>query len=251
MESITIPFVGAEAGKTANDTYQYPFGYIFGTSSYTGSTAVTQYYYGSSTSSITSTTYYTPSSLRKVTVTGGNILYGAFYKCCSLTSVTIGNDVTSIGSSAFYGCSSLNYNIKDNLKYLGNSELPYLYLADTINSDITTSQIDLNCKFIGDSAFENCSRLTGITIPNNVKNIGRYAFYGCSELTSITIPNSVTSFGDYAFKNCTRLKSITYKGTKTQWGKIIKGYQWNSGLGYNAGYCTVKCTDGNLETNYE
>ena len=78
LESITLPFVGDEAGKTSSDTYQYPFGYIFGTSSYTGSEAVRQYYYGSSTSSTTSTTYYIPSSLRSVTVTGGNILYGAF-----------------------------------------------------------------------------------------------------------------------------------------------------------------------------
>ena len=36
LESITIPFVGAEADKTSSDTYQYPFGYIFGTSRYTG-----------------------------------------------------------------------------------------------------------------------------------------------------------------------------------------------------------------------
>ena len=79
LEKITIPFVGAEAGKTSSDTYQYPFGYIFGTVSYTGGTEVTQRYYGSSTSSTTNSTYYIPSSLREVTVTGGNILYGAFY----------------------------------------------------------------------------------------------------------------------------------------------------------------------------
>ena len=116
LESITIPFVGAEAGKTSSDTYQYPFGYIFGTDSYTGGTKVTQYYYGYSTSSTTYDYYYIPSSLRNVTVTGGAILYGAFYGCamygafygCAmLTSVTIGNSVTSIGSSAFSGCSSL------------------------------------------------------------------------------------------------------------------------------------------------
>ena len=107
LESMTIPFVGAEAGKTAEDTYQYPFGYIFGTSSYTGGTAVEQRYYGSSTSSTTSTTYYIPSSLRSVTVTGGNILRGAFYNCSMLTSVNISDSMTSIGSSAFEGCTSL------------------------------------------------------------------------------------------------------------------------------------------------
>ena len=95
LESITIPFVGAKAGVTSSDTYQYPFGYIFGTLSYTGGVATEQDYYGNSTSSTTSTTYYIPSSLKSVTVTGGNILYGAFSGCKGLTSITIPNSVTS------------------------------------------------------------------------------------------------------------------------------------------------------------
>ena len=107
LEAITIPFVGAEAGKTSSNTYQYPFGYIFGTSSYTGGTAVEQHYYGSSTSGTIYSTYYIPSSLRSVTVTGGNILCGAFYNCSMLTSVTVGNGVTSIGDWAFSWCSGL------------------------------------------------------------------------------------------------------------------------------------------------
>ena len=74
LEEITLPFVGAKAGVTSNDTYQYPFGYIFGTLSYQGGTATKQYYYGSSLSKLTNTTYYIPPNLKKVTVTGGNIL---------------------------------------------------------------------------------------------------------------------------------------------------------------------------------
>ena len=77
LESLTIPFVGAEAGKTAEDTYQYPFGYIFGTTGYTGSEAIEQSYYGYSTSSTTCVTYWIPTNLTSVTVTSGNILYGA------------------------------------------------------------------------------------------------------------------------------------------------------------------------------
>ena len=79
LESMTLPFIGAKAGVTSSDTYQYPLGYIFGTSSYTGGTRVRQYYYGSSTSSTTSSTYYIPSTLRSVTVMGGNILYAYKY----------------------------------------------------------------------------------------------------------------------------------------------------------------------------
>ena len=105
LESITLPFVGAKADVTSSETYQYPFGYIFGTSSYTGSYSAEQYYYGDNTSSTTSTTYYIPSSLKSVTITGGNILDGAFYNCSSLTSITIADNAT-ISSIVI----TLNYN---------------------------------------------------------------------------------------------------------------------------------------------
>ncbi len=121
LTEMTLPFVG-NSRKTASDTYQYPFGYIFGESSYDGGVATTQSYCGSSTSYTTSTTYYIPSSLKKVTITGGNILYGAFYNCSSLTSVVIGNGVTSIGGYAFSNCSSLtSIVIPDSVTSIGNS----------------------------------------------------------------------------------------------------------------------------------
>ena len=61
---------------------------------------------------------------------------------------------------------------------------------------------------IGDCAFEYCSGLRSITIPDSVTSIGDYAFDGCSGLTSVEIPNSVTSIGDYAFYECKGLTSI-------------------------------------------
>ena len=97
----------------------------------------------------------------------------AFYYCSSLTSITIPDSVTSIGSSAFYKCSSLTS----------------INIPDSVTS-------------IGDFAFSGCSSLTSITIPEGVTSIGWYAFSGCSSLTSITIPDSVTSIGSYAFSGC-------------------------------------------------
>ena len=179
LESITIPFVGAKAGVKSSDTYQYPFGYIFGTSSYTGGVATEQYYYGDSTSSKTSSTYYIPSSLKSVTVTGGNILFGAFYNCTGLTSITIPNNVTSIGDQAFRNCTGLT--------------------SITIPNSVTS---------IDSSAFDGCSGLTSITIPDSVTDIGHFAFYNCSELASITIPDSVTSIGNQAFRGCDKLQNI-------------------------------------------
>ena len=213
LEEITIPFVGG-IKKTASDTYQYPFGYIFGTSSYEGGTATEQYYYGSSTSSTTSSTYYIPTSLKKVTVTGGDILYGAFYNCSKLTSITIPDGVTSIGNFVFENCINLQYTIKDGLKYLGNPNNPYLYLAHTETTDITTAVIENACKFIANSAFSSCSSLTSVTIPDGVTSIGESAFKDCSKLTSIEIPDGVTSIGDYAFNNCESLQYTIKNGLK-------------------------------------
>ena len=68
------------------------------------------------------------------------------------------------------------------------------------------------------AAFEGCSSLTSITIPNSVTSIGWYAFYGCSGLTSITIPNSVTWIGWYAFWDCSSLTSITIPNSVTSIG---------------------------------
>ena len=104
LTQITIPFVGASK-KTASDTYQHPFGYLFGTTSYTGGTATTQYFLGAT--STTNTTYYIPTTLKTVTVNGGNLLYGAFYNCTKLTTITIGKDVLSINKAAFTRCTGL------------------------------------------------------------------------------------------------------------------------------------------------
>ena len=245
LVSITIPFVGSAAGKTANDTYQYPFGYIFGTSSYTGGTATRQYYYGSSTSSTTSTTYYIPTTLRSVTVTGGNILRGAFYGCKGLTSVTIPDGVTSIGSYAFYGCTDLtSVTIPDSVTSIGS----YAFYECTSLTSITIPE---DTTSIGDRAFRYCSGLTSITVAEgnpvyhsagnclietasktliqgcntsviptdgSVTSISEYAFYGCTGLTSVTIPDGVTSIGGSVFRGCTGLTSITIPDSVTSIG---------------------------------
>ena len=62
---------------------------------------------------------------------------------------------------------------------------------------------------IGYWAFEDCTSLKSITIPNGVTHIDIFAFEGCTSLTNITIPDSVTSIEDCAFYDCTSLAHIT------------------------------------------
>ena len=75
-------------------------------------------------------------------------------------------------------------------------------------SGLTSVTIPNSVTSIGEKAFEYCYGLTSVTIPNSVTSIGNLAFSHCSGLTSVTIPNSVTSIGNSAFLSCDRLKEV-------------------------------------------
>ena len=132
----------------------------------------------------------------------------AFMFCGSLTSVVIPNSVTDVGNRAFYGCDNLQYKEYDNAMYLGNNENPYHVLIKAKTADITSCEINSNCKVIAPYAFSGRHSLTSIIIPNSVTNVCEGAF-SCSGLTSVTIGDSVTSIGKEAFSECSSLTSIT------------------------------------------
>jgi hypothetical protein len=71
---------------------------------------------------------------------------------------------------------------------------------------------------IGLSAFSGCSNLTSVTIGNNVESIAFSAFSGCSNLTSVTIGNNVKSISMSAFRDCSNLSSINIPDSVTTIG---------------------------------
>ncbi len=127
----------------------------------------------------------------------------AFSSCYALTSVTIPNSVTSVGHSAFSDTKWYN-DQPDGLIYVGVALYKY---KGTMQAN-TAIDIRKGTKMIAERAFERCTSLTSVNIPNSLTSIGRCAFYGCSSLTSIIIPNSVTTIGNYAFQGCSTLTSV-------------------------------------------
>ena len=233
LQSITIPFVGHKK-CTESDPVQFPLGYIFGTTSYTGGTATTQNYYNRSyTTGVYSTTYYIPSSLRSVTVTGGEILRGAFENCSMLTDITLNEGVTNIVGQSFTGCTGVtSLNIPGSVTNLGEfafsglSNLTDVTIGEGVTGignsaftsckKLTTIVIPDSVTSIGSSAFSGLTALTTVTLGSNVANIGANAFYGCSKLTDIELPASVQTIGTYAFYNCSALTEINIPaGVKT------------------------------------
>ena len=83
--------------------------------------------------------------------------------------------------------------------YYGNLYNKEMTTLITVPRAVTETQIAYGIDTIGDGAFEDCSQLKSIVIPEGTTRIEDYAFGGCSSLTSLTIPKSVVEFGEDLF----------------------------------------------------
>ena len=87
--------------------------------------------------------------------------------------------------------------------------------AITIPESVTYEGTQYSVTNIGNIAFQNCTGLTSISIPNSVTRIGRAAFNGCSGITgTLTIPSSVTYIDQYAFQS-TNITEVIINGSAT------------------------------------
>ncbi|MDE5742778.1 MAG: leucine-rich repeat protein, partial [Bacteroidales bacterium] len=204
--------------------------------------------------------------------------HGAFWGCTGLMSVTMQEGVTSIGQYAFCRCSGLtSVTIPESVTEIGyraftgtsiggplyNSKI-FAYMPENYSGEYA---IPSGIRTIAGGAFEKCTGLASVTLPESVTEIGYSAFNGssigsplynsrifaympgdysgeyaipsgiqtiaggafeeCTGLTSVTIPESVIEIGKYAFRGCWLLTSVTIPESMTEIGHGV--FEW-SGL---------------------
>ena len=152
----------------------------------------------SSVTSIGGSAFGSCDNITSIAVAQGNAVYDSRNDCNALietatntlikgcVSTVIPGTITSIGVSAFSGCSGLT--------------------SVTLPNGLTS---------IGNHAFSGCSGLTSVTLPNGLDSIGSYAFSGCSGLTSIALPGTLTTIKGSAFSNCSGLTSVILPASVT------------------------------------
>ena len=157
--------------------------------------------------------------------TSNNIIGKCMFAGCSLESIILPNNITTISAYAFEECTNLQ----------------------TVSIAETNS-----LKTILNEAFDKCSSLTSVdALLKNVTHIGEKAFYQCQGLSSVTIAEGTEKIYNSAFYDC-RLTSITLPSTI----KNIQMYAFNSNVG--DGIKTIRCKattpptlQGNVYNEYD
>ena len=127
----------------------------------------------------------------------------AFSQFTNLQSISLPSTLQTIGSTVFYYCEKLpSITIPANVTSIGVSTFSYCELLASAN-------IPVGVTFIPESLFYDCHALQTIVLPEGVQSIGEEAFYSCDGLTNISFPSTLTQIGDYAFNWSTSLASIT------------------------------------------
>ena len=188
----------------------------------------------------------------------------AFRGCHALKTVILSDKCSFVGRGAFQFCNNLEFNVYENINYLGTKSNPY-FLAFSIHDRlIKVNKLHDDCVVINlriffsssrpastfvvpnkvtqisDRAFERCDSLKEITLPDSLIFIGDEAFKNCPNLRLIRLGKNITTIGEDAFSGCPLLKEIDFNGSKEEWKALLKE------TGYAFKGITIHCLDGDI-----
>ena len=128
----------------------------------------------------------------------------SFYNLTNLRSVKLPQNITSIDSRAFYGCSNLK-----EVKFMP-STCTSIGSEAFANSGLTSIEIGEGVKTIGSNAFSNCYNLSELILCRGLEEIGSSAFSYCSNLRKLELPTTLKRINSSAFYSCTSLSEIDF-----------------------------------------
>ena len=173
-----------------------------------------------------------------------NIGDNAFAYNCYATTISIGNNVKTIGNYAFYRCSSVkSLTIPAATVTVGDHAFAYCSVLATVSGGSAIQSV-------GSYAFYFCAALKSITFTDNLRFIGESAFEGDRYLTSAALGTGVREIGENAFFKCMKLTTITGGNNLERSGKrafFATGFynddaNWEGGVLY-VGTCAVAGSD--------
>lgn len=231
LKSITLPFVGKTRTSKGKEGV---FGYPFGTSSYTGGNAVSQYYTDAMANRYTT---YIPATLKEVKITDATGLSdGAFYNMEQLKKIELNDGILGMGIYCFCRCKSI-----EELSLMGVNKIEKYTFQEceslkkvSFGKEVTSIELDAFCDCI--SLTQINSEVEGVfNIPNNVKTIENSAFSGCVKVKTISLP----FVGNSRTIPNVNVKGGTFGcifGTKEYVGSTECTQRYGSSYGSNANY---------------
>lgn len=127
----------------------------------------------------------------------------AFSNCSSLENVIIADNcaLSAISASAFNKCSSLkNIDLPDNITTISSTAFQY--------SGLISIELPIDLVTIGDRAFQSCLSLESVVFHDNVTTLGQQVFIYCSALKNVVLSNTLSSVNRGIFASCTSLETI-------------------------------------------